>query len=234
MTPPLLRATQLSPAGGAHTAREFAQPAGGINDGDIMVAFILVETSQNPITGLAQPGGWTLELDHYSGLVAGQEGHILVYTKRASGESGSYSFSWTSLLWTEGQLLVYSGCPPSGAYTDLVSAATPVNGTSINWSDTTNSNDTELAFCVRQFNGGAFTGPGTEVYDGGSLNETAAYDAAGPATAGATGTKTFTSAGSGQLQAVGIALKAAVVVATSKGLYPRALRPAIFAPGLGR
>lgn len=202
---PTLRSSNSLPAGTGATSRTVNTPA-GVADYDVMLAGLVIETTQNPVTGLVAPAGWDLLLDHYSGLVAGQEGHVLIYSTRAMAEGPSHTWSWTSLLWSECTMTAHYGCPLSGPYVDSVSAATPVNGTSIDWSSNTLGDATRLVFFLRQFNAGAFTGPGTEVFDGGTTLETACYDVAGPATAGPTGTKTFTSAGSGQFQAVGVAL----------------------------
>ena len=109
---------------GSRTNITIAAPA-GIVDGDILVAMVATGAATPPIPGT--PTGWTaFGTDIQDGASGAFVVNLRTFWKRASSESGSYTFNHASAS-SAGWIGCYSGCITSG---------TPLAATSTNFSNT--------------------------------------------------------------------------------------------------
>lgn len=188
---------------GASDAVVLTAPA-GIVDNDILVARLYAEPSTQPIT---PPAGFT---SAGSGInsTSGRSHKAEIFWKRASGESGNYTFTETGNSWGSGSIYRISGAITTGNPIDVIGAhgVSTVTGTAaLAPGVTTTVNDTLLLYSVVNWDGGTYTPPSgmTEVADE-TGHELATLTIP---TAGATGDKTGTLAASDAWSAVLIAIK---------------------------
>jgi hypothetical protein len=164
---------------------------GSVEDGDLMIAIIGSDVSGDTIS--SAPAGWTKKISESND---GCCGTIVCYTKTASSESGTYTFTWTSSDPSGGFMFVLRG----GAW----DTSGTVNGTVASTSHvlpdiTTSSDNCLLLQClIANWNSGysvTAEGDGTvseNTAHGGTAGFThgSAYEE--QADAGATGTRTWT------------------------------------------
>lgn len=93
-------------AGAAVATIDLVAPA-GLADNDILVAYIYMEDPSVVVT--SAPSGWASEVTGTS-----SSSSVAVYWKRASSESGNYTFAATGAAWMGGYIAAYSGAITSG------------------------------------------------------------------------------------------------------------------------
>ena len=89
----------------------------GIQDGDILVVIFSAYRSTSAAPGTLTASGWT----QAGARTTGTYYKSAIFWKRASGESGNYTFSATSATQMQAAIGVYRGCVASGTPTDGVS-----------------------------------------------------------------------------------------------------------------
>jgi hypothetical protein len=110
---------------GSRTNTTITAPS-DITDNDILIATLFVGryTSNGGAVSVTPPSGWTL-VDYTSVVDASGDvfaGRMYVYWKRASSESGDYTFGHPSAF-SQGIISRYSGCATSGSPIDVYSKA---------------------------------------------------------------------------------------------------------------
>ena len=78
-----------------------------------MLAAMYIETTENPVTGMTPPSGWSQVQDNYNST-PGQEHHVIIWKKLASSEGASWTWSWTNSHYREMTVVSYSGVLTSG------------------------------------------------------------------------------------------------------------------------
>lgn len=117
---PAFRSGSATAYGASHTNITITPPA-GIANGDILVAMIVTGALSPPIP--SGPTGWTaFGTDIQDGVSGSFFVNLRTFWKRASSESGSYTFNHATAS-SAGWIGCYSGCITSG---------TPLNATSTN------------------------------------------------------------------------------------------------------
>ena len=164
----------------------------GISDNDILLAFIYKEDTG----AVTYPSGFT-EKQTVTQTASDPDFKCYLAWKRASSESGNYTFSWTNNVWRAGLIMAISGAILSGDPFDVApstnapgSASATVTATGI----TTLTADTLLVALGAAFSSFTWTEPSgmTERVD---YNNVSAATVA-QAGIGATGDKSFTASGS--------------------------------------
>jgi|GEM_PF-2275094 len=89
----------------------------GIQDGDILVAFVSVFRSTSATATSITGTGWT----QWAEQITSTRYKCSMFWKRASSESGNYTFSSASATQMQGAIGVYRGCVASGDPRDVLS-----------------------------------------------------------------------------------------------------------------
>lgn len=165
----------------------------GIEDGDILLAFVRLYLSPGP-PSVTPPAGWT----SIASYTLTTPRRFEVFWKRASGESGDYTFSTSAATLGAVVISAFSGCLASGSPIDVYSNTDYVtnNSTMRAGSVTTTVADAMLWAAGSANSSTAFTPPSgtTEIADSYTAsNWTAGVSAAyvAQAAAGASGDKDF-------------------------------------------
>ena len=99
------------------TASVVINAPAGIQDGDILVAFVSVFRSTSATATSITGTGWT----QWSEQITSTRYKCSMFWKRAAGESGNYTFSSASGTQMQGAIGVYRGCVASGDPRDVLS-----------------------------------------------------------------------------------------------------------------
>ena len=178
---------------GVRTTTTFTAPSGITNDDILICAFYY--SGYTPPAAPTVPSGFTL----FATMLDITDGswHIeqRIYWKRASGESGNYSFTHSSFA-TQGYIAAYSGCLTSGTPLGATSTNTATSGSSgVGTGITTTADNSFLLFIGADLSGSGGLTPPSGMTERRDLDDYWADELR--ASAGATGNRTQTNNGSG-------------------------------------
>lgn len=219
MASPAFRA--VSRTGGANVnTRSPGKPTGTVDD-DGMLAFAYIETSQNPVTGMTPPLGWTQVVDQFNNAVGGKEFHLICWKKLAASEGASWAWNWTNATWNEFTVVSYPGVLTS-EIVDSFGHGTNASGTASAdcGNITTLSANTMLVAFYANFDGSGSnwtppTGFTERADEAASSAGASGLSEKAQAAAGATGSVTATASNTGPV--VGLLIALASEAATGGG-----------------